>query len=423
MEILLPTVISNREYKSQLILGAAFMLKSYQVSIFCKSLRANSVDTTIALFVDRYKPLRREVTAYSDLDIQYIERSSLPLRFQRFDSTNLRWILYRRYLLEEERHKHFKYIWMFDVDDVYFQSDPFKIFVDFPVAKDALVVFQQGGFRTVGECALTTKVIRDCFGADVLSNIDSQKIINPGAIAATTAAALQFLDFLATTYSGDKVNGVATQFFPACEQSHADQGLLNTIVHYNLLPDLNIYVYKEEEKTFVAHLQSSKLTQIKHSKVYNKNDELIPIVHGYDTNYDLHLVQTQLYAPFTSVKSSTDGWNETQACEKYTLIAGVDHLANTCDLKIIQSLSATLCCELCDKAATGINNCHAFTFIAGLCYLKHCETDKQYATTVLKIEEGAGKAELTKGLYFAYRPLERNKRSQYLREELKSGVY
>jgi hypothetical protein len=295
---------------------------------------------------------------------------------------------------------------MFDVEDIYFQSDPFRLFTDLPSDKDAIVVFQQGGFRTIGECPLTSNVIRDCFGSHVLSNVESQKIINVGAIAASTAAALQILEIYVDLYNGEHLN-TTNNFFPSCERKHSDQGILNILVYFNFVNNLDIFVYKEEEKPFFADLQSSKFTRIKYSKVFNNNNFLMPVVHGYDSNYDLLLAQIQQYAPYLKVNNSIDGWNETEACTNFTLVEGIDILSSMCDLKLERSLSATHCCELCNIESS---KCQAFTFTKGQCYLKRCETQKQYVSRISIFEEGLENFEPSKGVFFAYQPLERLRR-------------
>lgn len=406
-------------YRSaNVVLAAAFMLESYQIAIFCNSLRFHSPETTIVLFIDSKTSFKKEGLLDSDsIDIIYVDRSanSMPMRFRSFDMTNLRWVLYRRYLLEEERHSYFKYIWMIDVDDIYFQSDPFRLFAELPSDKDALVVFQQGGFRTIGECPLSSNAIRDCFGSHVLSNVESQKIINVAAIAATTAAALQVLEIYVDVYNGERL-GTINNFFPACERKHSDQGLLNVLVYLKFAPNLDIFVYKEEERPFFADLQSSKFTRIKYSKVFNNNNFLIPVVHGYDSNYDLLLAQIQQYAPFVNVNSPIDGWNETEACSNYTLVESIDVLSSICDVKLERSLSTTRCCEFCNIASS---ECQAFTFTRGLCYLKRCENQKQYVSRISMFEGGSVNFEPSKGVFFAYQALERPRRrhSSHLRGE------
>jgi hypothetical protein len=292
---------------------------------------------------------------------------------------------------------------MLDTEDVFFQSDPFQYLEEFVSAGNEVIgVFQQGGFRTIGECALTSKVIRDCLGFSALKSLESSNIVNAGSIVGTKDSVLQLLEYFVSVYSGEKFAELSGHKFPLCEQPSSDQAILNAIVHLNLIPELNIITHKEQEddKPFVIHLQYSKLSKVEFSRVYSTKGFLVPIVHQYDSNHGLWLRCIQVYAPFAAIESSLDKWNTTESCKKYNLVEGFDMLPNTCDLKIIRAIAVSSCCDFCDNSI-GSSSCHAFAFFEGNCYLKHCETEFQLSRSILRYEESKLATRVSGG-YFAY---------------------
>lgn len=128
-EIAPSTSQTSNIYKSvgnDLIIGMAKDLDSKNLAVFGKSLR-KVCKAKVVLFInepvpDRHKQLARmcdiEIVAYNPSDLGF------RIDISAFHPSTSRWPLINKYL--EEHGSSYSRIWMLDVRDSYFQSDPFE---------------------------------------------------------------------------------------------------------------------------------------------------------------------------------------------------------------------------------------------------------------------------------------------------------
>jgi hypothetical protein len=111
---------------TDLIIGMAKDLDSKNLAVFGKSLR-KVCKAKVVLFInepvpDRHKEIARncdiEIVSYNPKDLGF------SIDISAFHPSTSRWPLINKYL--EEHGSSYSRIWMLDVRDTYFQSDPFE---------------------------------------------------------------------------------------------------------------------------------------------------------------------------------------------------------------------------------------------------------------------------------------------------------
>lgn len=112
--------------RTDLIIGMAKDLDSKNLAVFGKSLR-KVCKAKVVLFVNEPVPDRHTEVARS-CDIEIVSYNPTDLGFSidisGFHPSTSRWPLINKYL--EEHGSSYSRIWMLDVRDTYFQSDPFE---------------------------------------------------------------------------------------------------------------------------------------------------------------------------------------------------------------------------------------------------------------------------------------------------------
>jgi hypothetical protein len=190
--------------------------------------------------------------------------------------------------------EQYRRIWMIDVRDSYFQSDPFA-FVPSSPAAPSLHVF--GGVESfpIKECGWNSGWIKDCFGPQVLGNVGSKGIICSGVTAGTTDSVIEYVRIMGDIITGNSQEqsqeqspGLPAGYFPQCERNGVDQGVHNVLVHTGALDHLHLRRWGQADSP-VANMQAKIAVlncegsgEQERCSVRNKAGVAVSVVHQYD---------------------------------------------------------------------------------------------------------------------------------------------
>lgn len=285
-------------------------------------------------------------------------------------------------------------VWMVDVRDTYFQADPFT-FVD--IKSPSFHIFHGQEAFPISQCGWNSGWIKDCFGQAMLNQVGKNTIICSGVSVGTIDLVLDYLLMMSQVVQGKAVphssnyleEHIVEQFsdeykalvqnrkaikhqFPKCERNGVDQGLHNVLVYNNAIPKMMKW---DQSSGPVANMQA-KVARIRKEadnelKVYNRQNQLSAVVHQYDRNTALQQFLFERYVTWMNVNDLQGEWQQDQDCQAYTYELDKDLYKGKCDLKMRGgATSAVSCCKYCNEA----QGCVAFTYSAGVCFLKSCTT-------------------------------------------------
>jgi len=366
-----PTSATGNFALKDLVLGMAQDTDPKNFVVFASSLRKNS-NADIVVFVNNPAPPRhREIASENNIKLVTFDLSMLTREMQTFHPSTLRWPLFYKYLQDVNVRKQYRRIWMIDVRDSFFQSDPFNML---PVGQNGFLVFQGVESISIKECGWNSGWIKDCFGTSILSEVGNANIICSGVSMGDAKSVFEYLtlmeDIIMTR--GKSVLSKHARF-PRCERNGVDQGIHNVLVHKNLIPNLRIFAQSNGP---VANLQAQK-SRIKEGEVFNQNGDIVPVVHQYDRRPDLQKSLFSKYVSWIDTNDEKAEWNAEEACKMYTPKVDTDLFKGVCDMKSQGgATSAASCCSFCEKRP----GCKAFTYYSSVCFLKSCSDSARAAS-------------------------------------------
>ena len=417
-----------------LILGFAFGVDDFHLSIFCSTLlrAANTSTPTVVLFLNSVPSEKIDLHFNHSITFVVVDvKEALPERYHSYDSTNLRHIVFRRFLIERERFMTYRYVLLVSVRNLYFQRDPFLLFDSEAKAYDEgrgersgerasssiLHVFQRGGFKTIGEYVGLNKILKKCFNSSIVADLQTKKTFLPSVIAGEMESVMTYLERMVgglsgetMTIGGGKESSMITHYQSStftCETRNTDNVILDVLIHMRgsvFGSSIQVQMHTEHDrKVFLVAMKSSKLYTIvnDNGQVFDVNGGLVPMIYEYETNPDLHAYLVNQLYPFLEMQDPLSEWKSTSACADYVLAIGYDVFKGTCRLQMVPTLSPALCCSICNDAK-GNSPCHAFYFDEGLCYLKHCETMMHFQGAIAQYESKRDSRK--EGTYTAYVP-------------------
>ena len=202
-------------------------------------------------------------------------------------------------------------IWMIDVRDSFFQSDPFAfVLVPSSEQKNSLHVFSGVESFPIKECGWNSGWVKDCFGPQMLAEIGSQGIICSGVSVGTAAAAAEYIGIMDSIITGQNNNNGGYGYvstgdsavkvkvagkFPHCERNGVDQGTHNVLVHTGALDHLGLRKWSQSESASPVANMQARLAEVscagegeeRTCRVLNKAGIPVAVVHQYDRYPDL----------------------------------------------------------------------------------------------------------------------------------------
>lgn len=382
MQTTLYPVVSNFERRTprakDLVIGMALGIDPISLAIFCYSLNKTAPTAGVVLFVNKEIISTFPLENLPNIVFIEVSRSLLSESFKKFHPSSSRWLIFHQYLMKRNRYKRFERIWMLDVRDTVFQSNPFAVFDN---EAESFHVFQEDGEMLIEQCGWNSKWISDCFHHTIFRYVSNKYIICSGVSAGTTALVMKYLNITVSLFSGMNVQNIYQHFLPACERNGVDQGIHNVIIHKNLIPSIKVHTEKDKDAAYVVNMQASQSFQIVDGhQIVNHRLEPFAVVHQYDRNYELHRALGKIYVPSLNLEDPLSEWQTTLACTStYKLIVERDAFFGKCDMKITSSLTVAGCCEHCSSAKEPNRQCQAFAFVGGKCFLKSCGSASDYS--------------------------------------------
>lgn len=420
------------------LLGTLTNLHVKSFAIFAASLRqtARSSATTI-LFIPKPASLAHQRIAENhQINLVEFEVSDFPTSFRSFHHTTYRWILYQQLLKNNSgfflssNPTLTKQILIIDVQDSYFQTNPFTHLTR-SHAEKGLYLTTLSKTKTVESDVSLVGGIRNCFHNSklILQRIESDAIISNSIIFGSAQEIFSYLTLYASIFLGQRIIHLPASNqlnylqknhrFPSCEKKNIDETLHNILISYYSHSIFTFPVFIENHLSFpIVHLKSV-FNLFPHTQQHRQErdptifyrphsatGEKYSIVHQYDElpgfgylllqKYfpDLIHGQDQLQSewkssnsPMSSSTSPTSLSVTSNACSSYSSILHYDLLSGQCDLISQPALNAATCCELCQRFSLNENNrvddnyrknsnCTSFVYHENQCYLKSCSMDK-----------------------------------------------
>eukprot|EP01041_Mallomonas_annulata_P000697 gene697-1336_t len=365
--------------KKDIVVGMAQDTDPKNFAVFCGSLRKVSTADVIIFVNVPVSDRLTEIATKHSIRIIGFDLTSIPESIRKYHPSTLRWPLFYNFFKDEHMQSIYGRVWMIDVRDSFFQSDPFLML---PAGQSAFYVFAGVEDKNIAACGWNGGWVRDCFGENsmetngpnILINLDTdiilreighKNIICSGVSVASMDTAIIYLKLMNDIVLGKKNDDASlTARFPACERNGVDQGTHNVLVHKNLIPQLKLWSQRNGP---VANLQA-RLARVENMRVYNAINELVAVVHQYDRYPALQALLFAEYVYWTNTGDVMSEWNEDVSCKPFSYRKHRDLFKAQCDLKHRSGTSPASCCSMC----TQTKGCDGFTFAGGLCYLKSC---------------------------------------------------
>ena len=374
---------------TDLILGMARNTDPKNFVVFCASLRetANSKANVVIWVNSPVNKRIREIASKFSVNLIEYNESDLEPHLRNYHASTLRWILFYDYMSNPERQGKFGRIWMVDVRDTTFQVDPFgeETYL-YPTDKgssdgEILNVFAGVESIPISQCGWNSGWIRDCFGTKTLTQVERNMIICSGVSAGTTKTVMKYLEYMSQLFdqksSKQPWSGYSpvpeASNFPLCERNGVDQGAHNVLIHMKVLKEGEVKIWRQKNSP-VLNLQAKTLNTVVDdvpvgNSVKNLDGKLAAVVHQYDRNENLQKRLFERYVYWLDTSDPLNEWRITEECKEFNIVAEKELFRGICDIKHIGGATGpSTCCSLC----LGEQDCKAFSFAIGTCFLKNC---------------------------------------------------
>lgn len=267
-----------------LVLGFAVGYNSAQLAPFVLSLQATGFTGDIVLFLSETPPEAIDWLARHNVRVEPAE----PYRYMGFHMAHARFFLYDAFLMRHQfpwpEAGRYANVFMSDVRDVVFQSDPFAA-----QGERDLICCNESRNTPIGACDANSVWIRNMFGDETLARLADQPISCVGTILGTFAGTLEYLIHMQllsfeVPYNTRHMHGI-------------DQGIHNIIIHSGRMPTLVTSDNTELVGTVGYGLDGAHLDT--EQRLCNAAGAVIPVVHQYDRNPEYAAVFLRRFASTT----------------------------------------------------------------------------------------------------------------------------
>jgi hypothetical protein len=160
-----------------------------------------------------------------------------------------------------------------DCRDVIFQRDP----LDLPLEK-GLWCFLEADSQIIGQCPFNRRMIQDCFGPGILSELGRERVSCAGVTLGDTDSVLTYLrKFVEHSFAVQRMQMI----------SGSDQGLHNYLVYRGNLPGLRLLTNDDGIVGTLGALPRAQIRQNDAGEVVTPDGRVIPTLHQYDRHHDL----------------------------------------------------------------------------------------------------------------------------------------
>lgn len=244
---------------SNLILGTAFGYSPTQIEVFVKSLRKYS-NSNVMLVVDLLSEELNEF--FTEYNISaYVHPIDLT-NIRAAEIFNIRHRCYRDIL--EHNFLDVERVFISDVRDVLFQSDPFAHTTD-----TDLEFFLEP--KQIKDCEFNSKKIKKLYGDRFLSEIGDNLISCAGTTIGLRAGILKYLDEMLLELSRLRIQNNAFA---------DDQAVHNYLIYNNYFSNHKKYNTGAGPVSTLHHLREGIFNE--QGEVINIDGTVVPIVHQWD---------------------------------------------------------------------------------------------------------------------------------------------
>jgi len=160
-----------------------------------------------------------------------------------------------------------------DCRDVIFQRDPLDLPLDI-----GLWCFLEAGSQRIGSCPFNRRMIQDCFGPGILSDLGQERVSCAGVTLGDSASVLAYLRaFVERSFSVQRMQMI----------SGSDQGLHNFLVYRGHLPGLRLLTSDDGVVATLGAVPRAEIRLNAAGEVVTSDDRVIPTLHQYDRHHDL----------------------------------------------------------------------------------------------------------------------------------------
>mmetsp|Transcript_26200 Transcript_26200/g.38816 ORF Transcript_26200/g.38816 Transcript_26200/m.38816 type:complete len:481 (+) Transcript_26200:100-1542(+) len=339
-----------------IVIGMAQDTDPKNLVVFCASLRKHSSADVVLFANSPVSDLNLEIASKYNINLIPFSLSEFPVAHQAYHPSTLRWTMIYNFFQVDANRKKYQRVWMIDVRDSMFQSDPFAIL---PVDGSAFYAFKGVETKVISQCGWNGGWVRDCFGESMVKTVGLKPIICSGVSVGTIDTVLPYIEQMYTITSGKDTSAK----FPMCERNGVDQGVHNVLVHTGRVPNLHIWGQSDSP---VLNLQA-KVARVEGMTVHNKKGELAAVVHQYDRYPDLQKALFKEYVYWIDTSDPLAEWNADKQCAQFHYVPDKDLFKGKCDFRVRGGATGpSSCCSICSS----FPECSAFTFYGGQCFLK-----------------------------------------------------
>ena len=221
----IPTVTTvaglTAEGKKDIMIGIAQEMDPKNFAVFCISFREVSPKADLVIFVN--SPISDKITKIAtENDVTLLEYNlrTLDGGMSNFHPSTIRWPLIAKFFESPDVREKYGRVWMADVRDTYFQSDPFEML---PRGEQGFLAFT-GVDITIGSCGWNGGWVKDCFGESMLGIVGIQKIICSGVSMGDMDSVYAYLEAFNDIVSNKRMTELGRKSkFPQCERNGVDQ--------------------------------------------------------------------------------------------------------------------------------------------------------------------------------------------------------
>ena len=290
--------------KKNLIVGMLVSLGWYDVEPFMVSLKRHvgACDLMFEVFDEMSEWTLNRIASESTDSVKITIRR-VPAAFKNKYGSYARFQMIDDYI--SEHAGEYNQVFMSDVRDVIFQSDPFK-----PYAHHKSYLAYETEYSRIGDESLNSFWVQRTWGADAWNQIKDKMIICAGTLIGTADAMQIAMRELNKYLVNDNYDFLG-----------ADQATLNYLVHTGRMPVKNMFASTIEDGVICTI--ALREMPIQGDKILSMNGKNIPaVVHQYDRHEKLTRFVDRLYRknevrvdkPYTDLKSRLDIANAVLNC-------------------------------------------------------------------------------------------------------------
>jgi hypothetical protein len=261
-----------------LVMGLATNYTKKDIAPFVRSLRGTGYTGDIVLWVSNLDSETRDFFTEHGVHSEFFwDITFVPFHFML--SRNFSYYSWLRAM--ENRNRYFDRIFLTDVRDVVFQSDPFTA-----APPGELVVFLEDQSATLDTCPYDAYWVRSSAGKHVFDELRGRRISCAGTVLGTWTGILRYLLQIQL--------GAFECAIPARLLEGIDQGIHNVLLYRNRLRSATV-VENGEHVFTMGTVPQRNVIVTPENKIADRRGRVCPVLHQYDRHPSVRDMLSHLY--------------------------------------------------------------------------------------------------------------------------------